>query len=648
MTQANVARAAMSADEIGYETAPADHAGALLSGADVGLALFDSSYRLTARNDVYLKLCGLNRENAPTGITLMDLARHSMRSRDMPENEIEDSVDTIIRSLRPSTNVKSEFRRVDGASVEVSRTCTAEGSIVETVREVEPGTVNFDRNLSDVVRARLDRAMSAMSDGFVLYDADDRLVLYNRQFLDIYPGIADVVRPGVQFREIKRRMIERGLLDTEGLEPEAFLNQLCERHRTGGASWESKLADGRWILARERASEDGGVVGTRTDISEIKQRELALQEATQRIDAQALHFNTALENMNQGLCMFDADNVLIVANKRYREIYGFSADVVTPGATLREILEYSVRLGNYTPEEAERALEQREARRTLRERTTIKQRLKDGRVIAVMNEPMQDGGSIATYLDVSQEEQHEAELRAYTAKLEASNRELQDFAYVASHDLQEPLRKIETFGDRLANKHAAELSGNGPVYIEKMQDAAGRMRRLINDLLGYSRVTTKAKSFEKVALGPLVEGVLGDLSIRIEEQGARVEITDMPTIMAEPTQMRQVVQNLIANALKFVRPDVPPVIRVGCEVQGDHAVLCIADNGIGFDNAFKDQIFTIFQRLHGRLEYEGTGIGLATVRKIVERHHGTIDADGRVGEGATFTVTLPLRQEEEA
>ena len=112
--------------------------------------------------------------------------------------------------------------------------------------------------------------------------------------------------------------------------------------------------------------------------------------------------------------------------------------------------------------------------------------------------------------------------------------------------------------------------------------------------------------------------------------------------------MRQVLQNLVANALKFVRPDVPPVIRVGCEVEGEYVVLTVADNGIGFDNAFKDQIFTIFQRLHGRLEYEGTGIGLATVRKIVERHGGEIDADGREGEGATFIVTLPLKQEMEA
>jgi light-regulated signal transduction histidine kinase (bacteriophytochrome) len=266
---------------------------------------------------------------------------------------------------------------------------------------------------------------------------------------------------------------------------------------------------------------------------------------------------------------------------------------------------------------------------------------------------MEDGGSLATCLEVTETERHAEQMRDYTQKLERSNRELQDFAYVASHDLQEPLRKIEAFGDRLATRYGGGLPDDGKMFLERMQNAAGRMRRLINDLLDYSRVTTKGKPFTRVELGEVLTGVLSDLQIRIEESGATIKVEALPAIDADATQMRQLLQNVLSNALKFRNPDVKPEISITCSVDDSsvflgarppHARIEITDNGIGFDNKYKEQIFTIFQRLHGRLEYEGTGVGLATVRKIVERHGGSIDADGRPGMGATFIIDLPLRQ----
>ena len=244
-------------------------------------------------------------------------------------------------------------------------------------------------------------------------------------------------------------------------------------------------------------------------------------------------------------------------------------------------------------------------------------------------------------------------MRDYTQKLERSNRELQDFAYVASHDLQEPLRKIEAFGDRLVTRFGKDLPDDGRMFLDRMQNAAGRMRRLINDLLDYSRVTTKAKPFTRVELGEVLSGVLSDLQIRIEESGAVIKSEVLPVVDADATQMRQLLQNVLANALKFRKADVKPEINITCSTDADrsgpghrspHLRIEIRDNGIGFDNKYKEQIFTIFQRLHGRLEYEGTGVGLATVRKIVERHGGSIDADGQPGIGATFIIELPMHQ----
>ncbi|MEM9734440.1 MAG: PAS-domain containing protein [Pseudomonadota bacterium] len=620
--------------------------GNILSGAGAGLALFDNKFRLVASNAPYAELCGLAPDASLVGITLMDLIRMAARARGTSTDEVEIQVDRAMENLRPGGSYTMMHERLDGSLIEVRRACLTNGSVVETLRETEGHQGVVGHQIADMARERLDQALSAMSDGFTLWDREDRLVMYNRRFVDLNPGIADIITPGITYKQMKSRAVARGLHDVDGVERQEVLDYLLCQHANPTEPHEMQLADGRWILVSERKMPDGSTVGTRTDVTELKRRELALKQATEKINAKSLHLDTALENMTQGLCMFDGGNRLIVANQRYLDLYGFSADVVKPGATLREILTYSVSLGNYTPEEAEVALEQREARSTLMERSTVKQRLKDGRVIAVMNEPMADGGTIATYTDITESERQARELESYNAKLEASNRELQDFAYVASHDLQEPLRKIEAFGDRLQRKHADDLPEQGQMYIDRMQDAAGRMRRLINDLLSYSRITTKGKDPIEINTNELLAGVLNDLSVRIEETRAKVTVGDLPDLMGDETQMRQLFQNLIGNALKFSRPGVDPEISVTGEETNGQLVFKIADNGIGFENRFKDQIFTIFQRLHGRLEYEGTGVGLATVRKIVERHSGTIDADGRPNEGATFIVTLPVGEEE--
>lgn len=242
-----------------------------------------------------------------------------------------------------------------------------------------------------------------------------------------------------------------------------------------------------------------------------------------------------------------------------------------------------------------------------------------------------------------------AELNDANTELQRSNRELQDFAFVASHDLQEPLRKIQAFGDRLTTKHGPQLTDEARDYLTRMQSAASRMHTLINDLLTFSRVTTKAQPFVETDLDKVAREVLSDLEIRVQESEGRVELGELPTIQADPLQMRQLMQNLIGNALKFHRPDTPPLITIMSDGRSTEGFLTVtfADNGIGFDEKYLDRIFTPFQRLHGRNEYEGTGIGLAVCRKIVERHGGTLTARSTPGEGSTFIVHLPVKQEKE-
>ena len=251
--------------------------------------------------------------------------------------------------------------------------------------------------------------------------------------------------------------------------------------------------------------------------------------------------------------------------------------------------------------------------------------------------------------DITDRRHAEELLAEHDRALVRSNMELQQFAYIASHDLQEPLRKVTAFGDRLRDRCGKVLDVQGADYLARMQNAAGRMQVLINDLLSFSRVTSKAQPFVAVDLERVVREVVSDLEIKIEQTGGEVVLGKLPVIDADPLQMRQLFQNLIGNALKFKKPDTPPHVEVfaatdnGKVTEQEFVELVCTDNGIGFDQKYAERIFEVFQRLHGRSEYEGTGIGLAVCRKIVERHSGDITVESVPGEGTRFTVKLPVR-----
>ncbi|MCD6062295.1 MAG: response regulator [Flavipsychrobacter sp.] len=240
-------------------------------------------------------------------------------------------------------------------------------------------------------------------------------------------------------------------------------------------------------------------------------------------------------------------------------------------------------------------------------------------------------------------------------QLKVTNEELERFAYVASHDLQEPLRKIIIFGDRLVAKYKDPLGDEGQGLLDRMMKASNRMQLLIKNLLAFSRSATHNDSYQETPLNALLDGVLSDLEIQIEQKNAVFHIGELPTLYIIPGQFRQLFQNLIINALKFSKEDVAPEISIYAEkkkgmhlndvpnvvMDQEYHRIVVKDNGIGFDQQYADQIFTVFKRLHSFDEYEGTGIGLSICKKIIEQYNGSISAQSAINEGATFVITLP-------
>ena len=250
---------------------------------------------------------------------------------------------------------------------------------------------------------------------------------------------------------------------------------------------------------------------------------------------------------------------------------------------------------------------------------------------------------------------YEVRLKEQVRQLEASNEELERFAFVASHDLQEPLRKIQSFATLITDRYGNLFNAESQVFMGKISQSAERMSKLIKDLLNFSRMTSNREKFKPVHLNTVVQHILDDEELRIKGLNVRVEVGSLPTLSAVPSQLEHLFANLISNALKFLRPDVQPLLRIQSRLVNGRAYagliedrryveITVEDNGIGFDEKYLDHIFSVFQRLHGKNEFEGTGIGLAVCKRVVVYHHGFITARSQPNQGTTFVIVLPESQ----
>jgi PAS domain S-box-containing protein len=413
-----------------------------------------------------------------------------------------------------------------------------------------------------------------------------------------------------------------------------------------------RRSDGQYRHYSVRAvpvfADDGTIrewAGIHTDITQRKLTEESLRDGERR-------FRELADAMPQIVWGARPDGHFDYYNRRWYDVTG-RPDGLTGDSSWADVVH---------PEDQDESLKRWHSAIRTGDAYEIEYRLKgkqgDFRWYLTRALPVRDrSGAITRWLgtctDIDERKQTEERLRLSAETLLRNNRELEEFASVASHDLQEPLRKVQAFVGCLRDEQADTLNVEGREYLDRIQNAAARMATLVSDLLEISRLSSKGTPFVPVDLNAVVKEVLSDLEPRLAQTSGRVEVMDLPTIASDPVQMRQLFQNLIGNALKFHKRDRAPIVRVSAEIidgagmngrpqAGGACQISVADNGIGFDEKYLTKVFTIFQRLHGRGEYEGTGIGLAICRKIVERHGGVITARSQLGQGATFIVTMPL------
>jgi PAS domain S-box-containing protein len=374
--------------------------------------------------------------------------------------------------------------------------------------------------------------------------------------------------------------------------------------------------------------------------------EQALRESEEKVRSQLNEIEAIYKSAHVGMCVFDRNLRFVRINDRLSEINGVPAEDHI-GKTVREVVPD---LADLAGKIADRVFLTGEPVLNVEFSGTTPSYPGIERYWVEQWLPLKDPSGEVIGINVVVEEvtdrkrahaELEMRVRERTAELQRKNIELQEFAFVASHDLSEPLRKIQTFGSLLSAKCGDLLDDQSRDYISRMTVAANRMQELLEALLRYSRIETRGQDFRPMRLNEAVQDAAGDLDVPIHKIGAHLEVGPLPIIRGDPYQWRQLFQNLLANAVKYHRSEVKPLIKIyGEETDGMDRVF-VEDNGIGFDEKYLDKIFQPFQRLHGRNEYPGTGIGLAICKKIIERHGGTLTARSTPGKGSTFIITLP-------
>ncbi len=384
------------------------------------------------------------------------------------------------------------------------------------------------------------------------------------------------------------------------------------------------------------------------DITKRKRAEADLRAALEKEHLRATELDATLASIASGVIIYDSTGSIVRINDAVQKMISR----ISPSLDRIHFEKRMATFGVLRPEGTPLPQEATPYYRALRGETVQGEEVMVTRLgreplwVNTSAAPIRDDrgaivGAIAILTDITERKRAEEALKEYAQKLQRSNEDLERFAYISSHDLQEPLRTMVTFTQLLEKRYRSQLDTDADEYLHYIVGAGKRMQTLINDLLEFARVNTKGGDFHPTDATAVVEDALAFIHSKTEENGATITHDPLPRVIADANQLRQVFQNLVSNAIKFRRPDVPPAIHISAQRQDGMVRFSVTDNGIGIEPQYYDRIFVIFQRLHGMDAYEGTGIGLAIVKRIIDRHKGRIWVESEPGKGSTFYFTVP-------
>ncbi len=603
-----------------------------LATAPIGITTCDLNGEFKSVNPALCEMLGYSVSDLRR-MSLSDLVHPSDRPR------LKSWIAAFPTSALSQSEKEYTLIRQDGsemvATIRVALVRDAAEKALQLVATIEDIT---ERTRSQEQLLLLSRAVESASDAIAITDPDGRSTYHNPAFIQLFgfsaPDLAAVGGPQVLYRDAS-------------IAAEVFAAIFREGSWQGEVEMLSAQGVTRQIFLRTDAIQDAtgeiiALLGVYRDITERKQAIDALAESEER-------FRTLADTAPVLIWLADSQGNYTFFNQTWLEYTGRKTEQEQGQGWMSQIHpdDFPGFLREYL-----NAIEQSEPFRLL-----YRLRRKDGEYRWLLNTGVPSktpGGNLAGYIgsciDISDHKKLEEELAERAKQLEQSNAELEQFAYVASHDLQEPLRTIASYTQLLAKRYQGQLDEKADKYIHYVVDGAQRMQTLISDLLKYSRVSTSRQEFQPVDCQEILAQAIDCLQVAIHHSGAEVSLDSscsrLPVVLGDSTQLLQLFQNLISNAIKYRQPEVKPVVTIAAKPsQFKNSVGCwlfaVKDNGIGIDPQYHERIFLIFQRLHTRNEYPGTGIGLAVCHKIVERHQGKIWVESQIGQGATFYFTLP-------
>ncbi|MBD3369918.1 PAS domain S-box protein [Candidatus Fermentibacteria bacterium] len=599
----------------------------------MGILFWDARGNITEANDAFLSIVGYQREEVLSG---------SVRWRDMTPPEYKEQDDRILSEIAETgvgNPIEKEYFRKDGSRVPILLGAAS-------LPGPELNGVAFVLDITERKRAKRELELSEFRRRFYVEAMGQLDWSTNAR--------GEVVGDVPPWRAYTGQTIEevKGWGWLEAIHP-ADVERTQERWQEAigkKSNYEAefrvrgKNGEYRWFLTKAAPLlDDNGDIrewtGTCIDVHEMKKAEEAQRESEKR-------YRKLYESMMDAFVATDMDGRIVEFNQRYLDLLGYTEEEIT------ELTYIDLTPAKWHEMEAEIVDNQilEDGYSEVYEKEYIR---KDGstipvelRTFLINSEDGSPENMWAIVRDITDRKRAREEIERYTRELERSNRELEQFAYVASHDLQEPLRMVSSYTQLLAQRYEDLLDEDARDFIGYAVDGANRMQRLISDLLSYSRVSTRGKPFEATDSHAALGRAIANLQSAIEESGAMVTNDDLPTVPADPPQLVQLFQNLLSNAIKFRKESEPPRVHVSAEKRANQWVFSVIDNGIGFDMQYNDKVFTIFQRLHARDKYPGTGMGLAICKRIVERHGGWIWVESEVGKGSTFRFALPAHESE--